>query len=196
MKLRTLSTRTARKAFTLIELLVVIAIIAILAGLLLPALAKAKAKAALAACTSNMKQIVLAELVWANDSEVTTTHWRAQPKSAGGPGSERRNNAWYQFSWISNEVINPKILACPSDKQSNPADTWTGNPSGGFLNPAYLDNACSYAIGLDAGVRSGGGSIPFELAQEHIAFSDRHMEPETLASGCSLGINPVAALHT
>ena len=123
-----------RGAFTLIELLVVIAIMAILASLLLPALARAKAKARRIHCVSNLKQLTMAMHLFVTDYEKYP--WRV-PIAQGG--SQRKTNVFSSFLVMSNEVVTPKLLNCPSDTRQA-AETWA----------TLAETNVSYFLGIES----------------------------------------------
>ena len=138
------------------------------AGMLLPALSSAKAKAQRISCINNMKQISIALRIYASDNQ-NRYPWQV-PQAEGGTAELTRPksdtnalldadgkpifdaNTWLHLQALSNELYNPKILRCPSDDSRTLANTFASKkPQGAAgINVIPFDkNSVSYWLRTD-----------------------------------------------
>ncbi len=158
-------------AFTLIELLVVIAIIAILAALLLPALGKAKASAQSAQCYSNLRQLQLAWLLYADDYGD-----RLVPNWFTWDGSDWRTSRGTSNSWVSGTVWNDSSTTGIRDGALGP---YTGKAVGIYRCPSGKSKwSQPFNVGLSIAMHGGiNGSIGQALDPAVVVKASEILQP-------------------
>jgi len=159
--------------------------LALLAMIGLPVLAGNRPVSERTVCFNNLRRVGHAIHLWANDHGERTP-WNTPTLEGGTRGVDNsfRNEAWFQMGFMSNQMVTPSILVCPSDRdvvgapRKMAADFSNNNPNGGFSAIGFRDASLSYIVGLHT---------LFD-APNSILSGDRNVGWDFRNSTCSVGV--------
>jgi hypothetical protein len=189
--MKTIRTKTAgalhakidrESAFTRLELFACVVCVAFMGAVVWPVLATTRSQSDIAQCLNNLRRIGIAVQSWSTDHSYDPP-WVTRVSDGGtwpDTGSKPAN-AWYEFSFLSNQLTTPRILACPADVPVKLAADFSADPARGYLATGFRANATSYAINLHTMSRQPTTLL---CADSNLRFY--------VAGSCPYALNPVS----
>ena len=168
-------------AFARLELAALVVMLALLGLLALPLLAATRADSDRAGCFNNLRLLGRAITMWGDDRDGLPPWITYVSRGGTRPdGGGKTGNAWVEFTTLSNELVTPRILACPADTGVKVASEFSNMGGRGYMATGLRSLATSYFVNMDNLNRSPAMAVT----------GDRNIRTDGITT-CAQGVNNV-----